>query len=566
MARRSMAHTLSDYRWVLLGVAGAVAAVLGWIGFRDYLTHPSAGDLVFNTFKLFLFSAPTGPGLPIALDVARLLAPLVAGYATLSALARLFSDRIQQMRIPMMRNHVVVCGLGFSGSVFLRKLRDADVRVVVIEIDPANPLIELCRSLRIPVVVGDAQLERTLRGAGVHRASRLLAVCPNDAVNAEIIAVARRLAVSRPRVELRCLARISDPDLCALLRVQEANLPANSTSSLDYFNTDELSARLWLDEFPVADGQGAPHIVVDRLDALGRWLVLHAAWSWYAERGDSAPLWISVVDDDAEARVRGLIQQCPDLEQVCRFRTSSQASHDVRRMLTGAGADGAPAFTRAYVSAYRDEEAIESALALGQELTHVTEDVPLVVALSRSYGVARLIEDGSSAGELHNVDVFRALDRTCTIELVQGGSYERIAEAIHRRWRGLQIAEGKPAPAWRELDDSRRDSNRAQARDIVAKLHRIGCTIGPLRDWGAAQFEFTKDEVEELAVAEHDRWVAERIASGWRPGPKNVEQRITPYLVPFDELPADIADYDRSAVLGIPGALASAGLQINRGD
>jgi len=202
---------------------------------------------------------------------------------------------------------------------------------------------------------------------------------------------------------------------------------------------------------------------------------------------------------------------------------------------------------------------------LRHELTRLREEVPIVVALSRSSGVARLIEDGNSVGELHNVAVFRVLERTCTLELVSGGSYERIAEAIHRRWRGVQIAAGEPAPTWRELDDSRKESNRDQARHIVAKLRSIGASIGPLRDWGAAQFEFTAGELEALAVAEHDRWVAERIRAGWRPGPRDPQKRTTPYLVPFDELSPDIADLDRSAVLGIPGALASAGLQINRG-
>ena len=206
-----------------------------------------------------------------------------------------------------MRNHVVVCGLGYAGMVFLRRLQEAGVRVVVVELDAANPLIEVCRSLRIPVVVGDAQLERTLRAAGAHRASRLLAVAPNDAVNAEIIAVARRLVASQTRGELRCLARISDPELCALLRVQEANLPANQTSSLDYFNTDEVSARLWLDDFPIETTAGPAHILVDRLDDLGRWLVMHAAFAWNAERSDAAPLWVSITDADADERIAGLL-------------------------------------------------------------------------------------------------------------------------------------------------------------------------------------------------------------------------------------------------------------------
>ncbi len=445
MSRRSFVHALSDYRWLVLGVLGIVAFALGCYGFTQYLDHPSVGDVLYRSLKLFLLSAPEEPGLPMTLEIARFLAPVVAGYATLSALATLFRDRVQQMRIPLMRDHVVVCGLGYVGSVFLRQLGQAGARAVVIELDPANPLIDLCRSLRIPVVVGDAQLERTLRAAGAQRASRLLAVCPQDAVNAEIIAVARRLVATRTGGELRCLARISDPDLCALLRVQEGNLPDNSTSSLDYFNTDELSARLWLDEFPVDSG---PHILVSRLDMLGRWLVLHAAFAWHENPANTAPLWVSVVDDQAEVRVRALVAQYPDMESVCNFRWSSTSVGDIRRLVAGDGE--APPISGAYVSADRDEETLEAALVLRHELDAA---VPMVIALSRAHGVSRLIEDARSGGELTNIDVFPTLERTCTMELVEGGSFERIAEAIHRRWRAEQLAAGKPAPTWRELDD-----------------------------------------------------------------------------------------------------------------
>jgi voltage-gated potassium channel Kch len=558
VSRKSFAHVLSDYRWLLLGVLGVVAFALGCYGFTQYLDGLSVGDLLYRTFKLFLLSAPEGPGLPLSLEVARILAPIVAGWATLAALANVFRDRAQQMRIPLMRKHVVVCGLGYVGSVFVRQLREAGARVVVIELDPANPLIDLCRSLRIPVVVGDAQLERTLRSAGARRASRLLAVCPHDAVNAEIVAVARRLVATRPRGQLRCLARISDPDLCALLRVQETNLPDNSASSLDYFNTDELSARLWLDEFPV---DSRPHILVSRLGALGRWLVLHAAFAWHESPTNPAPLWVTVVDDDAEERVVALLGEYPDVEKVCRFRCTSTSAGDIAR-LVAADADGeAPPISAAYVSADRDEEALEAALVLRHELDSA---VPMVIALSRAHGVSRLIDDASGGGELTNIDVFPTLERTCTIELVAGGSYHRIAEAIHRRWRAEQLAAGKPAPTWRELDDELRESNRAQARDIIAKLHSVGCEIAPLRHWGAAQIAFTVEEVEKLAVAEHDRWVTERRQAGWVPGPDDSERRTSPYLVAFTDLPDDVADLDRSAVRGIPTALASAGLQVVR--
>ena len=184
--------------------------------------------------------------------------------------------------------------------------------------------------------------------------------------------------------------------------------------------------------------------------------------------------------------------------------------------------------------------------------------------LSRARGVARLISDANASGKLTSVDMFPALERTCTMELVQGGSFGRIAKAIHRRWRDTQLAAGRPAPEWRELDESRKESSRAQARDISDKLRIIGCEIAPLRDWRASDFAFTDDEIETLAVEEHDRWMAERIAAGWRPGPRDPEQKLTPYLVPFDELPKEVADLDRDAVRGIPAVLASAGFQIIR--
>jgi hypothetical protein len=160
--------------------------------------------------------------------------------------------------------------------------------------------------------------------------------------------------------------------------------------------------------------------------------------------------------------------------------------------------------------------------------------------------------------------VFPALERTCTAELVAGGSFERIAVAIHRRWCAGQLAAGKEAPSWSELDESRKESNRAQARDMPVKLRSIGCTIAPLHDIRAPAFEFTDEEFEMLAIAEHKRWVTERLESGWRLGPKDIGRKTTPYLIPFDELPDDIADLDRDAVRQIPEALALVDLKAIR--
>jgi hypothetical protein len=147
---------------------------------------------------------------------------------------------------------------------------------------------------------------------------------------------------------------------------------------------------------------------------------------------------------------------------------------------------------------------------------------------------------------------------------VWGGSVEPIAQAIHQRWRSERIDAGQAAPSWDDLDESRRRSSRDQARDIPVKLRMVGCDIAPLRNRPAEDFAFTDEEIEALAVAEHARWMRERVADGWTSGDNDAARKKTPYLVPFDDLPPDIAEFDRIFVREIPTLLASAGLQVVR--
>ena len=77
-------------------------------------------------------------------------------------------------------------------------------------------------------------------------------------------------------------------------------------------------------------------------------------------------------------------------------------------------------------------------------------------------------------------------------------------------------------------------------------------------------FRFTDEEVDLLGVEEHRRWVRERLANGWTPGPKDPARKTTPYLVSFSELPPDIAEYDRMYIREIPNLLAAAGLRVVR--
>jgi RyR domain len=151
---------------------------------------------------------------------------------------------------------------------------------------------------------------------------------------------------------------------------------------------------------------------------------------------------------------------------------------------------------------------------------------------------------------------------------VRHESVESIARAIHERWRQEMITTGEPAPTWRDLDDSRKNSSRDQASHIPVHLAKIGCAVAPLGGADTTDFTFTDSEIEQLAAAEHDRWNLERLADGWTLAEeKNVERKETPYLLPWQQLREgypDIAELDAALIRAMPAILASAGLRIIR--
>lgn len=146
---------------------------------------------------------------------------------------------------------------------------------------------------------------------------------------------------------------------------------------------------------------------------------------------------------------------------------------------------------------------------------------------------------------------------------------DSLARAVHRRYVRAQRALGQDVRSnpslvdWDDLPDTLRDANRASAGDIERKLELVGCRLVPSLE--AAAFTFEPEEVERLAVAEHERWVAERRADGWRYGSRrDNERKLHPDLRPWSDLGEAERQKDRNVVLALPEILADAGYRIVR--
>lgn len=144
-----------------------------------------------------------------------------------------------------------------------------------------------------------------------------------------------------------------------------------------------------------------------------------------------------------------------------------------------------------------------------------------------------------------------------------------VAQAIHEDYRARKMKDSPtddPAMApWGKLSHMFRESNMQQAGDIISKLRRIGCTVEKTEGREVVRTTFTKDQIETMAEMEHVRWTMERLLDGWKQGKKrDVKNRISPYLVPWIELPEYAKEWDRERVRQIPELLAQVGLEIHQ--
>ncbi len=206
------------------------------------------------------------------------------------------------------------------------------------------------------------------------------------------------------------------------------------------------------------------------------------------------------------------------------------------------------------------------------------------IALALGATVAIIEESGREAARLLQDEEWRGLDNLLVIPadpmtvrafigqgtpLLPDAVRETIAQGIHDEYRRNQeqtaLEKAPSMAAWAELPDTLKNSNLQQADDIIAKVREIGCDVHPVRNRTCRLLTLNPREIELLAEMEHARWNVERLRDGWRWGPeKDVDRKLSPYLVAWQALPETIKEYDRQAVRAIPKLLASVGLEVRR--
>lgn len=589
LRREGLRRSWLAWRWVVLGLVLLVTVVLGSVGFAKVASQasqlvggvapaPTAWNwaaYVYQSMQLFVleYNGPQAP--PLELELARWLALGVAFFAALRALIAIFNLEVQQMRVHFARGHVVICGLDRKGWLLAQSFHREGELVVCIERDNSNSFARECQADGIPVLYGDATKLAMLRKANVDRARLVYAVTGQDSTNADIAVSTRLVSGDSPDgPPLECVVHVVDPQLCSLLNQERLDSGATGSFRLSFFNIFDGAVEALMEEHsPFEDAEGRrlaePHVLVVGVGRMGEALVARSAREWWrAHRGTGARFHVTLIDRQAEVIAGRLAQRYPRLPQACALvaltmELPSAAFLDADYLKSSAGR---PAVTGAYVCLDDDTLNLSTALFLAQPLR--TRAVSVMVRAAHETGLAVLLRTTHS-GLAARVFPFGLMERTCRPGVPL--THERLAMAIHAAYVARRTAEGETLATnpslldWEALPESLRESNRRQVDHIGEKLRSIGYSIGLLTDWDAEDFAFGADEVETMARMEHERWVAERLAGGWRSGPqKDIRRKITPYLVDWETLDALRKESDRQVVRAIPQLLAENGFQVMR--
>lgn len=479
-------------------------------------------------------------------------------------------DRLDALRIRRLSGHVVICGLGDAGVLLTQAFRREGFDVLAIEKAEDNPNVAAARESGAAVLIGDAARPEVLRRARLDRATHLVVVAGTDANNVEVAAQARALARQGNRL-LSCSTHIQDPELWYALRSWDVG--TRDGFRLEFFNVTELGARALLARYspftPEHRASGSPpRVLIVGSGPLSQHLIRHMVRQWQdVENETRPPLPITLVDSATETVHRDLHHRNPELGTLAAIRAESMdlRSTQFQRAAFLFDQAGRCTISHAYVCLEEEGLALSTSLLL---LNHLRQHgVPVVVRMNREAGLAALLRAVGPGGDraASQLRVFSLLEQACRPEFVLRGTNEVLARALHQDYLAQASREGNPAAVpWDDLPLELKESNRTQADHIATKLEAVGCHLVPLTALEADSFQFAPEEVERLAEMEHVRWLDERRALGWTPGPRDPQKKTNPNLVPWSELDEAAREMNRSSVRQLPFFLNRAGFTAHR--
>ncbi|MBD3160989.1 MAG: hypothetical protein GF346_02380, partial [Candidatus Eisenbacteria bacterium] len=479
---------------------------------------------------------------------------------------------------------------------------------VVVEIDRENDLIDKVRDHGVPIVFGDATDERLLKQVSADRASEIFFVTGSDEANFEGVSDLLHLLArphgteqdgSRAGDPIRIYLHLRYPEVGRVLEVaaESPTIPRARPVIVRSFNVFDQAAQdvLVEDVLPrrPRESDEVAHFVIVGFGTMAKVLALHLAELAHFENCRRTRMTIVTAPRDREKVERfkilhprlfpeqaGLDPWMPDeamdhwsygvrlkdvhrpgedpedrgIDFVCNggwieHRGAPRADDFIDRIVTLAGASRVRPFV--FICKETDEENAALAQELRAELNERLQKaeagrLSVLAYVPERPKLTRLIRDL----RVEDLLSFGASEEVCSHEALTLPLQRQLAEAIARYYFEKY---GGESSRFTELKLWARRSNLSAAAHLNIKLAALGKRIVLRREGGGADplGEVPESKRETIARMEHNRWLAERLLTGWTFGPRDDTRKKRPALVDWSHLSESEAKKDRDQVQAV---------------
>jgi len=503
-------------------LVGLISIVLGAFGFHQAFPENTVQTSIYQAAQLFTISSGAVQGsLPWTLELARWLAPLATLGAILVAAQAFFYAFQARLKAAFYRDHIIVCGAGERGVSIACRLGLQGQKVVMVDSDGLCNGLNKARALGIPTFVGNGLISDTMRMAGISKAKRLIATCGSDEINlqitgnwndktkAEIIA-----AVEQPRLRLLFRDQIGAGKDHRSIRL--IGFQFRAAKRLFY----ELAASLCLR--PVLATRGARVFLEIKNDLLEDF-IRAAILTLQIFGGKKPSLTVYVKNESFKEQFLLRYPGTPLVADLYWVYSCPSKEISPERF---------SAFDASIFCSSEDMSTLERA-----ELFHS-------LALTPSESIYACLQNPINNSFINSTNfvrkkVFQVVD---LVDFSLGGNDpldDYLEEEAIRLHHDFVKNEKLKDPSWDRLpvdwsflDESYRESNRLQAAGL--EINRLL--------WKSCPDDHKEKLLEQLAKAEHMRWMADKVMHGWRwsgsiePSTRDDRKRIHHLLVPFESL------------------------------
>jgi hypothetical protein len=503
---------------------------------------------VYEILMLFLLAGEWTLDLneiPLAIEIVRFTAPLVAITSFILVVAGTARIAVANYFLRFYRGHTIVVGLGEKSWQFLQTCEKKSAFVVV-ERDSENSLIGRARALGFNVLTRDIAGVDVYSNLNISHADSIIIFTNSDAENIEAALSLREYLtnIDQARMRMRVHIHLNDFSLAQQLESYPGFFTDQPGAEIYFFSVYDLTARMLLRDYPTeiyADVAGHPrvHIAIYGFGRLAEKIILESVLLFHFR--NQSKLKFSIFVEDAASVGQVFNAGYPHLLSICDIEFVEQ-SQLLANNFEGVGCVQLSTITQHIVARDKDENNLALALELRQLLlSRESSNAPIFVRMQRSSGLAQLVHTEKGRPEIPDgIYPFGMLDQVLHVDNILSPQLDELARQMHEMYVA-QIEEqetgGKNAPpSWSQLTQAERKQNLLKADHWPVRLRAIRCEC----DTSASQVpRFTQEEILLQATMEHNRYVDQKRSDGWRYGEvRSNAAKTNPYMVPWEQLPS----------------------------